>query len=269
VSDCFSVNQGFISGADKVSKNSFNKKISLRNIEKYNIKIDDGIFVLKKEEAEKFQSKKYLKKIFKNSDITKFSVKRNSNQYVLYIDNKIVIDDELEKHLIPYKEVLENRREVKSGIRKWYCLQWPRAEEIFEKEKIIVPQRSRSNVFGYYNDDFYGSADIYYITKKMNSYNYDLKVLLGLLNSKLYYIYLSNIGKKKGGNLELYSTPIKNLLIKKFENESEIIIIVNRLISNFNKNDFNLLNEIIYEKFNLSSEEIEFVENYYGRYHYE
>ncbi|MEA1975604.1 MAG: TaqI-like C-terminal specificity domain-containing protein, partial [Bacillota bacterium] len=235
ISDYFNVNQGFISGADSVSDNSLNKKLSNENIKKYNIKTNDSIFVLKKDEIDKFSQKKYLKMLFKSSDIKKFSSNKDSNKYVLYIDNNIKIDNLLENHLKPYKEILDSRREVKSGARKWYSLQWPRTKEIFEKEKIVVPQRSRSNIFGYSNSSFYGSADIYYITLKEDINEYDLKILLALLNSKLYFIYLSNIGKKKGVNLELYATPIKNLLIKNINKKYEIIEIVNRLILNYNK----------------------------------
>ena len=87
ISDLFNVNQGFISGADSVSENSFNKKLSSENIKKYNIKTGDSIFVLKKDEIDKFSEKKYLKMLFKSSDIKKFSSNNNSNKYVLYIDN--------------------------------------------------------------------------------------------------------------------------------------------------------------------------------------
>jgi len=269
ISDCFNVNQGFISGADKVSKNSINKKISNEVIEKYNIKFDDSIFVLNENEIEKFKDKKYLKKFYKNSDIRKFSVKRNTDKYILYVNDYINIDNELINHLNPFMEVLKSRREVKNNLRKWYSLQWPRDEEIFNKEKIVVPQRNRSNVFGYSNGEFYGSADIYYITAKENLFSYDLKILLGLINSKLFYLYLSNIGKKKGNELELYSTPLKKLLIKEINNKFVFLEIVNRLILDFNTNDFNLLNRIIYEEYNLAKDEIEFIENYYERCHYE
>ncbi len=269
ISDCFNVNQGFISGADKVSKNSINKKISYEIIKKYNINIDDSIFVLDENEIERFKDRKYLKKLYKNSDVMKFSVKGNTDKYVLYVDDCINPDNELINHLTPFMEILKSRREVKNNIRKWYSLQWPRDEEIFNREKIVAPQRNRSNVFGYSNGAFYGSADIYYITAKETFFNYDLKILLGLINSKLFYLYLSNIGKKKGNELELYATPLKKLLIKEINNDKVFLEIVNRLILDFNITDFNLLDTIIYKEYNLTENEIKFIENYYERCHNE
>lgn len=265
IGDCFNVNQGLVSGADRVSKYSFNKKLSKKNISKYNININDSIFVLNDNEREIFKSKSYIKKFYKNSDIKRFDVELKTNKSILYIDNSVKLDDKLEKHLIPYKEILDRRREVKKGTRKWYELQWPRDNTIFINEKIVAPQRSISNVFGYTDKEFYGSADIYYITKKHNIYNYDLKILLGLLNSKLYYLYLSNVGKRKGRHLELYSTPIKNLLIKEVNNKKEIKKYVNKLINNFNDDDYLKLNRIIYEEFDLDSNEINFIEDYHRR----
>jgi len=269
ISDCFNVNQGFISGADKVSKNSINKKISSDKIKKYNINIDDSIFVLNDNEIWRFKDRKYLKRLYKNSDIMKFSVKKSTKKYILYVDDDINPDDELINHLTPFIEILKSRREVKNSTRKWYSLQWPRTEDIFNGEKIVAPQRNKSNVFGYSNKEFYGSADIYYITVKETIFNYELKILLGLINSKLYYLYLSNIGKKKGNELELYSTPLKNLLIKEITNKSVFLEVVNRLILEVNIRDFELLNEIIYKEYSLNGKEIKFIEEYYERHHNE
>lgn len=265
--DIFNVNQGLVSGADRVSKYSFNKKLSKDIINLNNINIGDSIYVLDRKKHRKFKNKSYYKSFFKNSDIKKFSTNRTTDKRVLYIDSTVELDQDLEKHLLPFKEILEKRREVKTGSRRWFEIQWPRDKKIFEKEKIVVPQRSSSNVFAYSNNAFYGSADIYYITPKESLFNYPIKVLLALLNSKLFYIYFSNIGKKKGNMLELYATPIKYLMIKKFDNEDRIITICNQLIDEYNECDFQKLNYLIYEAYNISEEEISFIEEFYDKRH--
>ena len=265
--DFFNVNQGLVSGADRVSKQNYNKKLSQEIIDLYKINIGDSIYVMNKKKSDKFLGKNYLKYFYKNSDINKFSVNENTNKRILYIDSQVELDQVLKNHLIPYKEILEDRREVQTGSRNWYELQWPRIKEIFEKEKIVVPQRSSSNIFAYNDKAFYGSADIYYITSKNLLMDYPLIALLGLLNSKLFYFYLSNIGKKKGNMLELYATPLKHLLIKKLKNEKTIINISRDLINKFNDKSFDQLNQLIYDDYNISQEEENFIENFYNHMH--
>jgi len=265
--DAFNVNQGLVSGADRVSKYSFNRKLSKGLINLYSINIGDPIYVFNDKNHHEFERKEYYKNFYKNSDIKKFSVNKTTDKRLLYIDSTVEFDKELENHLLPFKEILEKRREVKTGRRMWYEIQWPRDQEIFEKEKIVLPQRSSSNIFAYSNDPFYGSADIYYITQKESLFDYPIKVLLALLNSKLFYIYLSNIGKKKGNMLELYATPIKHLMIKKLDNEHEIITVCNQLILNYNDKDFETLNHLIYEAYCISNKEIRFIEAFYEKRH--
>jgi adenine-specific DNA-methyltransferase len=152
-------------------------------IDLYKINIGDPIYIMDQNESNTFRENEYLKDFYKNSDIRKFSVRENTNKKILYIHGEVALDEKLKNHLEPFKEILKDRREVKTGSRKWYELQWPRSKDIFENEKIVAPQRSSSNIFGYSDSDFYGSADIYYITSKNLLMKFPLLALLGLLNS--------------------------------------------------------------------------------------
>ena len=209
---CF-VNQGIVSGADKLSS-SWGQKLNMNEL------IGKGIFVLTEEELEALNlddvlEKKYVKCFYKNSHIKKYYTLRNQGLYILYINDnnlsKIEEHPNIYKHLIKFKEILEQRREVKKGVRKWYALQWPRDSRIFEEEKIIVPQRSFENTFAYTREDFYASADVYYITAKKPQAS--LLYLLAVLNSSLGYFWLYYRGKRKGEHLELYATPLKSFPI--------------------------------------------------------
>lgn len=238
IADFISVKQGIVSGADKVSKMMIEKKISSNIILKYNIKKDDPIFVVEENNMIDIE-KKFLKPFYKNSCIDSYFVANNTSKSIVYINDEI---DDFEKkypkayaHLDKYREVLSARREVVKGVKDWYLLQWGRSEKVFEKKRIVVPQRSSLNKFALSSKDFYGSADIYYlyINEKMgleeDSLNY---YLLGILNSKLYYFWLYNMGKRKGNLLELYSKPISQIPIyMDGENEfySEIVINVKKL----------------------------------------
>lgn len=81
--------------------------------------------------------------------------------------------------------------------------------KVFESEKIVCPQRSYTNEFGYTKEPWYGSADIYFIVSKTKEYS--LKYLLPILNSKLIFFWLYNRGKRKGEMLEIFYTPLTEL----------------------------------------------------------
>ena len=190
----YSVNQGIVTGMDRSG--------------------EEPVFVLKSEEALKAPEglRPYLKPFFKNSDILHYIHKEKSQYSCLYVSDTHAINEALTTWLMPYKNALEKRREVISGARQWYMLTWPRNIAIFEGEKIIVPQRSQSNVFAYSNEPFYSSADIYYITARHTA-PYSLKTICLILNDNLYFKWLSVMGKRKGDMLELYATPLKKLPI--------------------------------------------------------
>lgn len=192
--DLLNINQGIVSGHDKAFVfDSYDKEYS-----------------------------EYLKPFYKNKDIDQYSY--NSNKYwILYLDYKVVLDKKLSKHLKPYKTRLSRRREVIKSIINWWELQWSRDEKIFNVPKIIGRQRSKINKFSYSESEFYGSADIYYLTSKEKNIN--LFYILGYLNSKVFYDWFKYNGKVKGENLELYATPLKETPIYYSEDKSQITYI--------------------------------------------
>ncbi|QXM06218.1 Eco57I restriction-modification methylase domain-containing protein [Crassaminicella indica] len=267
--DVCNVNQGIVSGADKVTKDMVQKKIPFEITKKRNIIMNQGIFVLSHDEASElgFLGLHYLKPMYKNSDIQRYCVKSYSSKYVLYINDKTKIEKKVLQHLSRYKEVLEGRRETIRGIRQWYALQWPRNQEIFENMKIVAPHRAKENKFALNCSSWYASADVYFITSKEK--NIDFYMLLGLLNSKIMYFWLYNRGKRKGDYLELYATPLKNLPIIYTFNQciSEKIRSIVKEMVQFGENHTaqEKIDKIFYDLYELTSEEIEVIENLYKR----
>ncbi len=251
--DFFEIHQGIVSGADYLNE----KKINLYQLER--VETGQGVFVLTEEELSKYDltDSKYLKRFYKNSDIDNFSINIKSNKYILYIDNEVELSETSKeyKYLEQFRPILESRREVIQGIRKWYALQWPREKNIFEVPKIVVPHRNICNKFAISLEDFYASADVYYIIPK--TVVFDLRVIASILNSKLMYFWLFNIGKKKGNILELYSTPLKKIPIK----YSDELLLANE---KFDVKNFDNLNQAIYRMYNLNQEEIEEIEKFYN-----
>lgn len=228
-----------------------NKKIIEKIIEKSNCKLKDilninqGIisgydkaFILD-EYLEKY--KKYLKPFYKNKDILKYSSIKGNSFWIFYLDKNTQIDDEMLEYLEKYREILEKRREVKVGRINWWELQWSREREIFTGEKIIVRQRCKTNMFAYSNDEYFGSADIYYLSSKNRNIN--IFYILGYLNSDIFYKWYRINGKSKGYNLEFYSTPLKETPIY-YPNNNEEIEYVEKLV----KKQINKFSEEVQKK---------------------
>jgi adenine-specific DNA-methyltransferase len=270
------INQGIVTGADKLS-NSHKRKYSINEPK------TSGIFVLShnevKSKAFSLKDQEYVHKWFKNSDIDRWYTSINSSEVILYLHRTSKPSAKIISHLHKYKPLLENRREVKNNVIEWWKLQWPRSESIFQGPKIVVPQRSPTNTFAYNEIPWYASADVYYVTKKNNQIS--LKYLLGLLNSHLYYVWLYHRGKRKGENLELYGTPLSEIPIKLIpKNEQKLFIDqVEKILSlsyseNYAQNKEkqeqvrlleSKIDQMVYELYDLSPEEISAVEDFRNR----
>lgn len=274
--DLCEINQGIVSGADKVTGEMMEKKLSKEAIEKYNITIGQGIFVLSTEEAIALDiiNHDLLKPMFKNSDIQKYRADEITDKYFLYITDNMEESDEAYRiimHLKRFMDVLKLRREIANGSRQWYSLQWPRRMQIFERTKIVVPHRSKLNKFALVECPWYASADVYYISKVYEPL--DWYFLLGQLNSKIMYFWLYNRGKRKGDYLELYANPLKQLpILLSIDDlsESKLINIVKEVMEKEKQGHDSLsgqkiIDQILYDAYGFTQDEINIIEKLYDR----
>ena len=219
----FNINQGIVSGCDKA-------------------------FVFD-EYKEEFGN--YLKEFYKNKDIHKYRVD-NSQKYILYLDNKEKPNDNIIEYLESFREKLEGRREVKKWTIKWWQLQWSRDKKIFIEPKIVSRQRNTRNSFALVTEEFYASADVYYISSKDTSLN--IYYILGYLNSDLFLRWFKINGKYKGEYLELYSTPLKEVpIIYEYDKNkmNYIVDLIQRQIDNYDEKVQNIINDFFNNKLNL------------------
>jgi type I restriction-modification system DNA methylase subunit len=201
------VNQGIITGADKFTSAHARKYPDIFAVR------NEGIFVFQKGELNAaIGDDGIIKPWFKNSDIGRYWSSSFNEKELLYTNGEYPLSDSGVEYLQKFKPILIARREFINGKRPWYELHWGRSASIFDSRKIIAPQRSRENTFAYNDIPWYGSADIYYITEKPND-KINLKMLLGVLNSRLMFLWLYNRGKRKGEMLELYETPLSEIPI--------------------------------------------------------
>lgn len=258
------VNQGARTGVDKITD---------KHIMKFGNEFakGEGVFVLSPEEVaiKGLNNCSSIKPWYKNSDISRYYTNDKNSYYVIYSQNNDLLSEDNKpayEHLKKYKRILEARDSEYS----WYKMDRPRKEEIFISEKIVSPQRSPKNTFAYNTGDWFASADVYFITKKLDV---DLKYILGILNSKLYYYWLYCSGKRKGEMLELYQTPLSKIPIKNISVDNQRIIsqYVDEIINikkankNANINEIqNKLDSFIYKIYQLNNTEIAQVESLYN-----
>jgi len=272
------INQGLVTGANKVS---------LQHIKKYKIKADvgDGIFIYDKGLlAEYGLEYGLIKPWFKNSDINRYTTNSN-NIFELVLTNfikNLSKYKKLEKRLNVFKEILCNRSQMEHCL-DWWDLHQIRMKDknktgkikkmIFDEAKIVAPYRSKTNTFGYNEIPWYAASDVYFITQKDKRIS--LKFILGLLNSKLYHLWLYQRGKKKGETLELFYQPLSEIPIKKiFEEEQkpfvELVDKILKITSTENYDPKNpppeqklleaKIDQMVYKLYGLTPEEIEIVE---------
>lgn len=211
LADVLEINQGVVSGMDR----------------------DAGspVFVYRTQELPPHFSLESFKPFLKNSMIKPFAIDLDKDPdppegshystglWLMYTNGRPEADiPEALEALSPYRERLERRREVAKGLRQWYELQWGRLPSIFERPKIVSPQRAMGCSFAYTDATLYGSADIYFLS----SDHLDptaLKAIAAYLNTPLVYAWLYKYGKRKGRLLELYATPLKRVPLPDFDGQ--------------------------------------------------
>ena len=263
------INQGIVTGKDRFRDQLTNKTT--------------GIFILTEEEVKDIKPNaselKYFKPFFKNSDINRYTVNATPKYYLLYV-NDIDSEFELKKlpniydHIKTYKSTLAKRSingVLQSAYKKgkWWALTTDRPNVDFVGEKILSPQRCSVNTFGYSNSLWYAASDVFYISQNKNEF--DLKFILAILNSKLCYFWLFNMGKRKGNALEQTLEPLQFIPIISVPSEKQVPLIklVSRLLDlkKAEKNTKDLeheINNIIYRLYDLTFEEVRVIDPEFG-----
>ncbi len=193
--------------------------------------------IIKSRAYHSFTFKKGYKKNLWGEDVTRYSCKWNGQEYINYCD----------------------------GIAN------PRKPKFFKGARILVREITNPRIFACYTDEeLYNDPSLLIV---LSSNNYDIKVLLGILNSKLATFYHFNNSPKatKGGfpkilieDLKLFPLPNinemqkkhlsnlvdKNLCAKKKDVSADITSVDDEI------------DELVYELYGLKEKEIAFIKQY-------
>jgi hypothetical protein len=243
--------QGIVTGANQATE---------RQIDKYGFVASpgDGIFILSDDEARGLRLNKmeltFVKSWYKNSDITRWVTASDTDKRLVYIraDSQFEAEDipNLLKHFAKFKPLLINRNirtgsitvkqydefvrgrgdvpyvMIKSAFAagRFFCVSYARDEYVFCGEKIVCPQFSPRNTFAFDNREWFAASDVYFI-KQAKRNDIELKYLLGLLNSKLCYLWLYHKGQRKGELLQLFKGPLSEIPVARASaSQTEAII---------------------------------------------
>ncbi len=266
------IDQGVVTGCDYVSSRNIKKLAKLKGVE-----LGDGIFVFDfenprdREVVAGFSSeeRKLLRPFFKNTDIKRYACELTPTKYLLYYQHELCGDDfpNVYEHLLRFKGILQNRLEQYNEDYHWTSLHRPRKESIFLTNKIVAPYRSKQNAFAYNATPWFCRTDCYVLSRKLNTY--DLKYLLAMLNSKLYFLWLYHRGKRKGETLELFQVPLSEIPIKKIStgDQEPFVVIADKIVAEKGRVPLadtttleKHIDRLIYNLYGLTSEETALVE---------
>lgn len=183
-------------------------------------KFDDKYFIGYSEEIKKevVIEKELMKPLLKGEDVKRYARLNNSN-YILYahhtVKGKTVPYTEKEMidlfpkayaYLLPFKEKLIAKKiRYKTNPTYWYSLHRSREISMFENKKIITPEISLGCNMTLDSEGLYHNTKCYTILPCKEYLEY-IYVLLGILNSKLFWFYLSNTGYVLRGGFFTFKT---------------------------------------------------------------
>lgn len=229
----------------------------------------DRAFIVSKDEIEKHGIEgSLLRPWIKNSNIQKHDIK-TAEKFIIYSD-LIKAEEEFPnaiKYISGFRERLQERRECKRGVRKWYQLQWGRTNEVFETPKIVYPFKSDQSRFAVDESGYYCSADIYSLKlKKEFAGSITLEYISAILNSRLFEFYFKCYAKKISENLyDYYPNTVLRMKISMPEADSPIEGLAYKLKNCKNENCKKAvvyeIDREVYKLYGLNENQINIVEN--------
>ena len=263
--ELFDVSQGVVEASDKVAKSKLTEELSST------FNIGDGVFVINKNEVERLNLNKdeqtLLKPYLNSNNVVKYGIDF-SDEYLIFSDKKI--REEINENKYPnIKKHLDKTAHFITSSNAPYGLHRDRSSKVnpFEIPKLLCPGMFKFPHFTYDDKKYYVGFSFSVIWEKNT--NYDLKYLLGIMNSKLGEYWFNTNGKKRGIGVDIgvkvyRQFPVKEVIPK---NQIPLINAVNQILSLKKENpkaDTTSLekeiDQIVYKLYNLTQEEIEIIE---------
>ncbi|TVL57256.1 Eco57I restriction-modification methylase domain-containing protein [Brachyspira hyodysenteriae] len=230
------------------------------------------------------KSAELIKPVLRGRDIKRYSCNYNNGLYLINTHNGIKEKDiapidikdypAIKKHLDKYYKQLEKR--LDKGVTPYNLRNCAYLLE-FDKPKIIYQEICQQASYSLDEDNSFINNTAYIMVSK----NYSLKLLLGLLNSKLYWWFFTKNNMTLGSSgIRMLAMYIEILPIPEVDKDTEtklvnlvdnIIDLNKKLSSEKNPNTIEMLNtriqavdkaidKIVYALYGLNDEEIKIIE---------
>ena len=257
------ISQGIVPPQDFVNK----KSLSILG-DNYNI--GDGIFNLNQSEYDELnlskQEKELVKPFYTSSELSRYTVRNTNKLWIIYTSSKFKSDQEIIKYP-KIKNHLDKFKSVITSDNKPYGLHRSRDEKFFNGDKILSLRKCQSPTFTYTDSPTYVSQT-YNIIKTQR---FNLKYLLGILNSKLISFWLKYNGKMQGNLYQIDKEPLLGVPIIEANSSTinKIDLLVTKIIDTINKGDdfsaFQIeMDLIIYKLYNLNFKQVLIVDEEFG-----
>ncbi|MEA4821410.1 MAG: TaqI-like C-terminal specificity domain-containing protein, partial [Erysipelotrichales bacterium] len=226
-----------------------------------------------------------VKPLLKGEDVHRYETVR-SDRFVIFPykrDNDVATlytEQELEsKYPLGYAYLKQCesalRGREKGRLEKdnfWYRYIYPKNLILFDNEKLVAPEISRKGNFSYdKKGGFYSTTTVYGYIKK-NDVLESYKCLLGILNSNLFWWYLTNTGTILANAYFRFKPdymkpfPIPANIAKDID--QDIVKYVDKIMESKNNNssqstniDEEKINKIVYSLYDLTDEEIKLIKS--------
>ena len=266
------IKQGIVSGADKYT-DAHEAKFGL------GFPKGKGIFVLRKSELmglglDNVEKKKYVRPVYKNGQVSKYHIDYDDSLWVLYMTKDTVVSEvpNILVYLEQFRPLLEQRLVTYNESYPWFALHRERDKTILDApEKIVNSRRALSNTFAMETKHYFEQSDMMVtVIKKQYMKDFPAKYVLGVLNSKLFYLWLRNRGKVKGKMLELYGKPLEEIPIKQPTDsiKASIVDAVSEILDcdgidrEIVRHNMEVIDQNLYELYGLTAKEIDIVEEF-------
>jgi|SRR5882724_49291 len=265
VGDRYEVTQGVVQNPDRVSAVM---------AKRFGLPRGDGVFVLQPTEFEALglssAEMTFVRPFYDESAVRQFHLQRSSSKHLLYLTKKNCPSlrslPNLARHLTPYREIMDARRETVNGTIEWFQLHWPRDPRYFESPKVVLPSMFSVANAAYVPEPAYFGLGSNVVIGGDKSFS--LKLVCALLNSKVGAWWFAANAKRRGVGLDVGVDRLRQFPLPKVsEGFAEVENLVDRIIAAKAKNpdaDTSALEREIDQQvcalYGLTPEEIKIVE---------
>jgi len=195
----------------------------------------EGVFVINKEEVDNLNLNedelKQLKPYLNTHNVRKYAIDF-SDEYLIFSDKEVRNDIENNKYP-NLKKHLDKVNHFITSSNAPYGLHRTRSSKInpFDIPKLICPGMFKKPTFTYDNDKYYVGFSFSVIWEK--DQEYDLKYLLGILNSKIGEYWFNTNGKKRGVGVDIGVKVFRKFPVRVAPkvNQKPIIELVNTILT--------------------------------------